>query len=66
MTDPFLAWLLLFFLLPVWLLCLMHGGETLDDPGGPWRVCEGLQSHAGNERATRVHGVYRGPRLRRA
>ena len=64
-TDPFLAWLLRFFLWPVWLLCLMHGGEILGDPAGPLHVCEGLRSHAGNEKEIRVHGAYRGPHRRR-
>ena len=66
MTDPFLAWRLRFSPWPVWLLCLMHGGEILGDPTRPWHVCEGLQSHAGNEKEIRVHEVYRGPHPRRA
>ena len=65
MTDPFLAWRLLFFPLPVWLLCLKHGGEILADPSGPWHVCVKLQSHAGNGKEIRVHGVYQGPHPRR-
>ena len=65
MTDPFLAWRLLFVPWPVWLLCLMHGASILGDPSRPWHGYEEHQSHAENEKAIRVHGVYRGPRLRR-
>ena len=65
MTDPFLAWHLQSSPLPVWLLSLMHDGETLDDPARPWHVCEGLRSHAENEKEIRVHEAYRGPHPRK-